>query len=153
MGSTDAAPSQRLSRVPTHLEVQKSRSKDERLAFHESLFENHAIQRKTIVVDIGSLHPPIREPGHPLHLYQVRLIHKYFFYELTKRMKLQGVSNLASSFMLLVDPSVVKRKEDFVMARKNSYKYFVIGKNHSACAKMDLARAHLRYAPYKRVSA
>ncbi|CAM6128069.1 unnamed protein product [Calypogeia fissa] len=72
VGSTSAvgdAPSQRLSRVQTHLEVQKSESKDERMAFQESLFENHAIQRETIMVDIGSLHPPVREPGQPLHPY------------------------------------------------------------------------------------
>jgi hypothetical protein len=66
-----------------------SQSKDERLAFQESPFENYAIQRETIVVDIEALHPPIREPGQPLHLYQVRPIQKYFLHELTKRMKLQ----------------------------------------------------------------
>jgi hypothetical protein len=68
-------------------------------------------------------------------------------------MKLQGVSNLASLFVLLVDPEVVKQKEDFMMAMKNTYKYFVIGENQSACTKIDSTRAHPYYDPYKRVSA
>jgi hypothetical protein len=143
----------RLARVSTHLEVQTVQSEDKRHAFQESLFENHAIQRETIVVDIASLHPPLREPGQPMHPYQVRTIQKYFLQELTKKMELQGVSNLASSFILLVDLKVVKIKHKFVMAKKNTYKYFVLGGNHSACAKMDLARAHPHYDPYRRVSA
>jgi hypothetical protein len=105
------------------------------------------------VVDIASLHPPVREPGQPMHPYQVRTIQKYFLQELTKRMELQGVSNLAPSFVLLVDPGVVETKHKFVMAKKNTYKYFVLGGDYSACAKMDLARAHPHYDPYKRVSA
>jgi hypothetical protein len=68
-------------------------------------------------------------------------------------MELQGVSNLASPFVLLVDPKVVKTKHEFVMAKKNTYKYFMLEENHSACAKMDLARAHPHYDPYRRVSA
>jgi hypothetical protein len=48
---------------------------------------------------------------------------------------------------------MVKQKEDFVMAKKNTYKYFVIGGNHSACAKLDLAKANPHYDPYKRVLA
>jgi hypothetical protein len=135
------------------LEVQKSQSKDERLAFQESLLDNHAIQRETIMVDIGALYPPVREPGQPVHPYQVWPIQKYFLHELTKRMELQGVSNLTSLFVLLVDLVLVKRKEDFVMAKKNQYKYYMIGGNHSACAKLDLAKANLHYDPYKRVSA
>jgi hypothetical protein len=86
-GSTHGAPEERLARVPTHLEVQTSQSKDERHAFQESLFENHAIQRETIVVDIASLHPPVRELGQPMHPYQARTIQKYFLQELTKRME------------------------------------------------------------------
>jgi hypothetical protein len=68
-------------------------------------------------------------------------------------MELQGVSNLTSLFVLLVDSEVMKRKEDFMMAKKNTYKYFIIGKNYSACAKMDLAKAHPHHNPYKRVLA
>jgi hypothetical protein len=62
-GSTHGSLEERLARVPTHLEVQTSQSKDERHAFQKSLFENHAIHRKTIVVDIASFYPPVREPG------------------------------------------------------------------------------------------
>jgi hypothetical protein len=41
--STSRQPLHRLERVSIHREVQKSQSKDERLAFQESLFEHHAI--------------------------------------------------------------------------------------------------------------
>jgi hypothetical protein len=72
---------------------------------------------------------------------------------LTKRVELQGVSNLASPFVLLVDPEKVKTKEEFVMERKNRYKYYVLGGNHFACAKINLVKANPHYDPYRRVSA
>jgi hypothetical protein len=62
------------------------------------------------------------------------------------------VSNLASPFVLLQDPTIVRQKEEFVMAKKNVYKYYVIGGNYSACEKLDLAKANPHYNPYKRVS-
>jgi hypothetical protein len=68
-------------------------------------------------------------------------------------MELQEVSNLATLFVLLVDPKNVKKKEDFRMVKKNDYKYFLIGGNHSTYAKMDLAKANLDYVPYWRVLA
>jgi hypothetical protein len=39
------------------------------------------------------------------------------------------------------------------MVKKNDYKYYMIGGNHSFCAEMDLAKANPNYAPYLRVSA
>jgi hypothetical protein len=72
---------------------------------------------------------------------------------LIKRMKLQRVSNLASPFVLLLDPEKVKTKKEFVMKKKNRYKYYVLRGNHFACAKMDLAKANPHYDPYRRVLA
>jgi hypothetical protein len=63
------------------------------------------------------------------------------------------MSNLASPFVLLVDSTVVKQKEEFMMAKKNWYKYYVNSGNHSACAKLDLAKTNPHYNPYKRVLA
>jgi hypothetical protein len=83
----------------------------------------------------------------------VRPIQKYFLHELTNRMELQRVSNLASPFVLLVDPKDVKTPEEFVMARNNTYKYYVLRGNHLASAKMDFERANPHYDPYRRVSA
>jgi hypothetical protein len=51
-----------------------------------------------------------------------------------------------------MDREVVKTKDKFVMAKKNSYKYYVLEENQFTCAKMDLARAHPHYNPYRRVS-
>jgi hypothetical protein len=42
---------------------------------------------------------------------------------------------------------LVKTKDEFMMAKKNFYKYDVLRGNHFACAKMDLARAHLHNNP------
>jgi hypothetical protein len=74
--------------VQTHLEIQKSQSKDERAAFQEDLLENHAVRKKIVLVDIESLHPPMTEAGQPLYPYQERSIQKYFLQEFTKRMEL-----------------------------------------------------------------
>jgi hypothetical protein len=60
-------------------------------------------------------------------------------------------NNLATPFVLLVDPEMVKKKEDFRMVKKNDYKYYMIGRNHSTCAKMDPAKSNPHYAPYKKV--
>jgi hypothetical protein len=56
-------------------------------------------------------------------------------------------------FVLLVDPKDCPTKEDFDVSRRETYKYYVIGENHSLCAKLDLAKIKPDYAPYKRMQA
>ena len=63
------------------------------------------------------------------------------------------MSSNTALFVLLVDPKDCFWKEDFDILRKYSYKYYVIGGIHSLCAKLDLAKIKLEYAPYKKVQA
>jgi hypothetical protein len=56
-------------------------------------------------------------------------------------------------FVLLVDPTICARKEDFLMLQRNDYKYYMIGGNHSTCAKMDLAGINPKYDALQRVQA
>ena len=142
-----------LEKVPTHLEAQKSMSQASRMQYQEDLLARCAIQIDTITVDIGSLYPPIRDRNVELPPYQVRHVQPYFLEQLTKRMAVYGASALATPFVLLVDPEMCASREDFDFAKKNEYKYFVIGGNHSACAKADLTLTNPQYGAYRRVSA
>jgi len=142
-----------LEKVPTHLEAQKSMSQASRMQYQEDLLTRCAIQIDTITVDIGSLHPPIRDRNADLPPYQVRHIQEYFLEQLTKRMGVFGASALATPFVLLVDPDMCASREEFDLAKKNEYRYYVIGGNHSACAKADLALTSPQYGAYRRVSA
>ncbi|CAM6090811.1 unnamed protein product [Calypogeia fissa] len=45
--------------------------------------------------------------------------------------------SLAVPFVLLVDPKECLRAEDFNFDKKNEYHYWVLGGNHSVCAKLD----------------
>ena len=73
--------------------------------------------------------------------------------QLRLRFETQEVSSNTALFVLLVDPKDCARKEDFDVNKRETYKYFVIGGNHSLCAKLDLAKIKPNYAPYKRVQA
>ena len=146
-------PKPRLEKVPTHLDKAKSESKADRIQYQEDLIVRCAIQSDTITVDIGSLYPPVRHKTKELPPYQVRHIQPYFLEQLTKRMSVFGASFLATPFVLLVDPDMCPTREEFDMSQKNVYKYHVIGGNHSACAKADLAVTNRQFGAYRRVSA
>jgi len=68
-------------------------------------------------------------------------------------MSVFGASFLATPFVLLVDPTLCPTREEFDMSHKNDYRYYVIGGNHSACAKADLALTNTQFGVYRRVSA
>ena len=104
-------------------------------------------------MDIKALYPPVRDKSTELPPYQVRHIQPYFLEQLTKRMSVFGASFLATPFVLLVDPNMCATREEFDMSRKNDYRYYVIGGNHSACAKADLALTNTQFGVYRRVSA
>jgi hypothetical protein len=63
------------------------------------------------------------------------------------------MSSNTALFVLLVDPKQCARKEDFNIDRKDTNKYYIIGGNHSVCAKLNLAKIKPDYALYKRVQA
>jgi hypothetical protein len=102
----------------------------------------HAIRLETIIVDIGSLYPLVCESQGTLGPYQVRPVHKYFLEQLRKWMETTVVSKQAVPFVLLVDPDQCATRENFVMDKKNDYKYYVVDGNHFACARLDLAKAN-----------
>jgi hypothetical protein len=62
-----------------------------------------------------------------------------------------GVSKVVGPFLLMVDPAMCNRKEDFDMQKKNEYKYLILGGNHSAYARMDLIVASPDYSTYKKI--
>jgi hypothetical protein len=68
-------------------------------------------------------------------------------------MKVRGASPLALPFVLLVDPKECDSREKWEHSKKDSYHYFVIGGNHSACAKADLALVHPNDRQFRRVTA
>ena len=73
--------------------------------------------------------------------------------QLRLKFEIQGMSSNTALFVLLVDPKDCPTKEDFDITQQDTYKYYVIGWNHSICAKLDLAKIKLDYAPYKKVQA
>jgi hypothetical protein len=79
-GSTAVArrPALRLQRVRTHSEAEKSVSADNWQQQQLKLFETHGIRTETIIINIGSLYPPVREGQGELGPYQVRPIQNYF---------------------------------------------------------------------------
>ncbi|CAM6108567.1 unnamed protein product [Calypogeia fissa] len=54
-------------------------------------------------------------------------------------MRTMGASMFAAPFLMLVDRAQCASKDDFDVSKKDQYKYFVIGGNHSACAHADLS--------------
>jgi hypothetical protein len=96
----------------------------------------------------GSLYPPVREGQGELGPYQVRPIQKYFLEQLRKRMEATEVSQGTVLFVPLVDPKLCPTRDDFQMDKKDKYKYYVIGGNHSACDRMDLSRTNPILIPF-----
>lgn len=143
----------RLQKVPTQLETQEALSSEARAKYQEDLTERCAVQENTMTVDIGQLHKPVRDSKQALWVYQVRPIQQYFLSELTKRMKNNGPSPITQPFVLLVDPKECATREQWDFRRKDSYHYYVIGGNHSACAKADLAMLQPNNRQYRRVVA
>lgn len=150
--SAPKAKKQTLEKIPTHLEQKaQSMSMDARVVYQEEILGRCGVQEETIIVDISQLYPPIQEKAMELPIYQVRHIQPYFLTQLTLRMKTVRASPLAAPFVLLVDPKECPTREDFNFAKKNDYHYFVIGGNHSACAKADLALQFPNNKAYRRV--
>lgn len=145
-------PKTKLQKVPTQLETQEALSQEAKAKYQEELFARCGVQENTMTVDIAQLHKPVRDHSLPLPLYQVRHIQTYFLSVLTKRMKLSGASPLAQPFVLLVDPRECRTREDWDFAKKDEYHYYVIGGNHSACAKADLALLQPNNRQYRRVT-
>jgi hypothetical protein len=143
-GSTaiEERPAFRLQRVRTHSEAQKSMSAENRQQQQLKLFCTYGIRIEIIIINIGSLYPLVREGLGELGPYQVRPVQKYFLEQLRKRMEATGVSQTIVPFVLLVDPKLCPTRDNFQMDKKDKYKYYVIGGNHSACAWMDLSRAN-----------
>jgi hypothetical protein len=117
------------------------------------LFETHGIWTEIIIINIGNLYPLVREGQGELGPYQVRPVQKYFLEQLRKRMEATRVSQATVPFVLLVDPKLCPTRADFQMDKKDEYKYYVIGGNHSACARMDLSRANPHLDSLRRIQA
>ncbi|CAM6095868.1 unnamed protein product [Calypogeia fissa] len=92
-----------------------------------------------MLVDIDQIYPLVRDRNVELPQYQVRHIEPYFLGQLTQWIRTTGASIFAAPFLMLVDPAQCATKEDFDVSKKDQYKYFVIGGNHSACERADLS--------------
>ncbi len=143
----------RLEKVPTQMESAEAMSVDARAKYQENLMDRFAVQFNTLTVDIDQLHKPVRDTSSPLPPYQIRHIQSYFLTQLTQRMKVRGVNPLALPFVLLVDPQECESREKWDHNKLDQYKYYVIGGNHSACAKADLAVIHPNDKQFRRVTA
>ena len=143
----------RLEKVPTQMESAEAMSVDARAKYQESLMDRFAVQFNTLTVDIDQLHKPVRDPSAALPPYQIRHIQSYFLAQLTQRMKIRGVNPLALPFVLLVDPRECDSREKFDFLKLDQYHFYVIGGNHSACAKADLALVHPNDKQFRRVTA
>jgi hypothetical protein len=142
----------KLARVPTHKDELISRI-TARAEEQEDVDRRCKVREETFTLPITCCHPPVRDATKERSPYQIRPIGEYFLQQLRLRFETQGVSSNTAPFVLLVDPKDCPTKEDFDVTRRDTYKYYVIGGNHSICAKLDLAKIKPDYAPYKRVQA
>ncbi|CAM6086851.1 unnamed protein product [Calypogeia fissa] len=140
-----------LEKVPTPLESVAIASQASRETYQDDLVDRCAVKNTTMLVDIDQIYPPIRDRNMELPQYQVRHIQPYFLGQLTQRMRTTGASMFAAPFLMLVDPTQCATKEDFDFTKKDQYKYFVIGGNHSACARADLSVEFPLNKTYRRV--
>jgi hypothetical protein len=135
----------KLAKVPTHKEYliikTTPRSKEQ-----EDVDRRCKVKEETFTLPIRCCHPPIKDATQERPAYQIRPIGEYFLQQLRLRFEIQEVSSNTAPFVLLIDPKDCLRKEDFDANRRESYKYYVIGKNHSLCAKLDLAKIKPDYA-------
>ena len=142
-----------METVPTQLEIAEVSSIDAHATYQEELMGRCAVHINTLTVDIGQLYGPVRDKSKPLPPYQVRHVQPYFLSQLTQRMRTVGASPLALPFVLLVDPAECPTCEDWDYEKKDTYHYYVIGGNHSACAKADLALIRKNDKQFRRVTA
>jgi hypothetical protein len=152
VGSTAAAgrPGPVLERVRTHIEAVRGVSQEERTRYQDDLISKYAVQEETIIVDISTLIPPVREGQGVLPDWQIRPVSKWFVAQLREKMETVGVSKVVGPFLLMVDPAMCSRREDFKFEKKNEYRYRVLGGNHSACARADLTAAKPDHSGYRR---
>jgi hypothetical protein len=135
-----AAPKpKKLTRIATHTTAKMTAKAEEQ----EYLDRRCKVREETFMLLISCCYPPVRDEAQERPPYQIRPIGEYFLQQLRRRFETQGVSSNTALFVLLVDLKQCKRKEDFEVDLRDMYKYYVIGGNHSLCAKLD-------YTPYKK---
>lgn len=148
-----AAPKpKKLTRVATHKEDMTAKM-TARAEEQEDLDRRCKVREETFTLPISCCYPPVRDAAQERPPYQIRPIGEYFLQQLRRRFETQGVSSNTAPFVLLVDPEQCRTKEEFEVDLRDTYKYYVIGGNHSLCAKLDLAKIKPDYAPYRRVQA
>jgi hypothetical protein len=53
----------------------------------------------------------------------------------------------------MVDLAMCPTGANFIFAKKNDYRYYVVNGNHSACARVDLAKANPKFDALRRMQA
>jgi hypothetical protein len=140
-----------LERVKAHIKAARGVSQDDRLSYEEKLICKYVVQEETIIVDISTLIPSMKEGQGDLPPWQIRPVQKWFVFKLRDKMEIVGVNKVVGPFLLMFDPTMCSIREDFDVQKKNQYKYQIIGGNHSAYARMDLTAASPNYSAYKRI--
>jgi hypothetical protein len=112
-----------LERVRTHTEAARGVSQDNRLKYQEELISKYVVQEETIIVDISTLIPSVKERQGDLPPWQIRLVQEWFVSKLREKMETVGVSKVVGLFLLMVDPTMCSRREDFDVQKKNQYEY------------------------------
>jgi hypothetical protein len=103
----------RLQRVRTHCKAEKSLSAANCQQQQLKLFETHGSRTEIIIINIGSLYPPVREGQGELGPFQVRRVQKCFLEQLRKQMEATGVSQGTVLFVLLIDPKLCPTRANF----------------------------------------
>ncbi|KAL3685850.1 hypothetical protein R1sor_003872 [Riccia sorocarpa] len=104
-------------------------------AIREEAIKRCRVRRDTITVTLMQFH--IEKPGKDNWLpYQVRPLNEHFVNLLSEKLlaRKQPGHNI---FVVLVDPEEgLEGPKDFDISKVNQYKYYVLGGNHTAAAKM-----------------
>ncbi|KAL3696720.1 hypothetical protein R1sor_010796 [Riccia sorocarpa] len=108
-------------------------------AIREDAIKRCRVRRDTITVNLMQFH--IEKPGKENWLpYQVRPLNEHFVNLLSEKLlaRKQPGHNI---FVVLVDPDEeLQWAEDFDLSKVNQHKYYVLGGNHTAAAKMKAYR-------------
>lgn len=118
------------------------------MAFDVDLKERSKVKEPTFVIKISYIYPPVHDRKQKLPKNQVRDNEDFFLDDLKERMK-QKDYFLTVLLVLFADPQMCLIKQDFEIAKIDTYMYYVLGGNHLACAMSHLTRVFPHNLTYK----
>ncbi|KAL3700939.1 hypothetical protein R1sor_018961 [Riccia sorocarpa] len=103
---------------------------------NEEAISHCRVRQDTVIVNLRQFH--IEKPGKENWLsYQIRPLNEHFVDLLSEKLLARKQPWHNHIFIVLVDPEEgLSCPQDFDMKRVNEYKYYVLGGNHTATAKL-----------------